>query len=412
MENSVDFSYLSPFKNLLLDGRNVAITVWKLLIFIMPRGYFLSLMIPFALWLAGCSPKTDPSDLTKGQPEIGGKLVILNWPDYLAEEVIREFKKETGVAIQVVEKRSLGQETSFLRSAPQNYDILIADHMVVQELMEIKVIQPIDKRRLANFNNLEPRYLNQPFDPGNLYSLPYTAGATIIAYRKDQIQDPPKSWSLLWDSALRGKIGMMEEREDVYHAVLCSLHYPVQSDRPEELHKCTERLLAQVDLVAPKYADSTAIKEMLEKGQCAAALVWNNDASLLAQTCKEVAYFVPEEGAPLWFDSLVISREAPNLEAAYKFLDFIMRPKIAALNANSLRMTTPVAAARDMLDEDLRNDRGLYPSEELMKRCQVVAKSSPQRIRITNEGMKRVMEKVRGTDQDKVSETVLRSEAP
>ncbi len=336
------------------------------------------------------TPREKPKEVDESQ-----QVVLLNWHDYLAPEIAEQFKVETGITLVEQYYESLEESKSLLRTYPERYDVIVADDMSIAELIELKLIQPLDKDRLTSLTNIEKRYLSQNFDPYNRYSIPYSSGSTLIAYRKDQVTTAPTSWQALWDPAYKGKVGMLEEREELYSLTLLSIGKSMNSDEENDLGQCTSLLIDQYDKMDPVYASWEGLKQHLKDGSLALSVAYSSDVPFMASEDENIAYFIPEEGAPIWIDSFLISREAPNYEAAHKFINFMTRADIAAINANYLEFGTPNRAAKKELNPELLADVSLYPPQEVLAKCEFNKKPSSKRLRYTHDGMARLREHIR-----------------
>jgi spermidine/putrescine-binding protein len=345
----------------------------------------------------GCARRDEAS----APPSAGGspdgappRVCVLTWPDYFSDRACEDFTRETGVRIEWRHFENLGEMNALLRSQRDAFDVVVLDDMSLAEHIELKLLRPIDRASIPNFRHIDPRYRDASFDPGNAFSVPYMWGTTLVAYRKDQIADPGKSWRLLWDPALAGKVLMLNEKQDVYAAALHTLGLPPSSDDAGDLERATGLLLEQVDRAGANYADLETIKTKLQAGECWAAMMYSGDAALIASEDPQIGTFIPVEGAPLWLDSFAIPKEAPRTANAHRFIDFMTRPEIAAENANFLAYATANRAAIPMLDPDLRGDETVFPPPEVLARCQFIPKANEKRDALTNQGMKRLFDRI------------------
>lgn len=360
----------------------------------------LILTIPSSLILlfSGCADGGDKTVLrgeeSQGSPASGG-LVIFNWDDYVAPEVVADFEAETGIKVTIETYESLGELSGRLQSTPDAFDLVVVDDVTLNELRDVRLIQEIDHREIPNMKNIAPRYLDQDFDPGNRFSIPYLWGTTLVAFRADKIGEPKESWNLLWDPSLKGKVAMMDEKEDLYAAALLSLGHPLNTEDPKELQDAFEYLVKQREVVAPVYQPLGEVEELLVSGKVWAAMLYSGDAAMLAEEDDRIQYFIPDEGAPIWMDNLAIAREAKNVESAHLFIDFISRGNEAAKNANYLWSATPNQAASPHLSEDLLADSSVYPSQSVVAKCDFHAQPSQKRLETINRGMKRLFDEAR-----------------
>ncbi len=359
------------------------------------------LLLLISLLLSACAKKEPSAEsASSSAPEAPAAqavkpLVILTWDEYFSEEVVAAFEAEHGIPVEFVTFANLDEMDGLLRSRPADFDLLVASGGTVADLIELGFLQPIDRERLPGFGNLDERFLGLHFDPGNDYSIPYMWGTTLIAYRSDKIEEPKQSWNSLWDDAYRGRLLMLDDGFDVYAAALLAEGRDLNSQDPSDLHAATGRLLDQVERLDARFVDVFEIRDQLLSGECWIGMTYSSDAAVLAEEEENIAYFIPEEGAPRWVDSFVIPRESDNREAAHRFLDYLCRPEVAAANSNELWCASANRAAREFLSAEIRDDPTLYLGDEVMARCRPEAQTSPERQLLINRGLKKVFDRVR-----------------
>jgi spermidine/putrescine transport system substrate-binding protein len=356
------------------------------------------------LLMSGCGSDSRPSpDSSKAAPpaaESGGKgssasLSILTWDEYFSDDLVAGFEAEFGIPVEFTTFANLDEMDGLLRSRPADFDLLVASAGTVGDLIEMEFLQPIRRDRLSGFDHLDERFLGLPFDEGNGYSVPYMWGTTLIAYRSDKIDEPEPSWRSLWNEAYRGRLLMLDDGFDVFAAALLADNRDLNSQNSEDLAAAADRLVEQVDRLDTRFVDVFEVRDKLISGECWIAMTYSSDAAVIAEEEENIAYFIPEEGAPLWIDSFVIPRESTNAEAAHLFLDYLCRPEVAAANSNALWSASANKSAREFLNEEVREDPTLYLDDESLARCRPEAQASPDRQLAVNRGLKRVFDRIR-----------------
>jgi spermidine/putrescine transport system substrate-binding protein len=329
-------------------------------------------------------------------------VTLLTWDDYIDPDVITALTEDTGITVDYQTFSDTDELVSLLKSNPDQYDVIVADDSIIQLLTEFKLIRRLDHERLANLGNLDPTYLDLHFDPKNQYSLPYLWGTTGIGYRKDKVPNPEESWNLLWDENLKGKIMMLQERHEAYAAALKSLGYGLNSENEDELEAAGKKLLEQAESLNVQYGDDAEVRQALIDGTAWVANCYSGDAFYAAEDNENISYFIPQEGAPLWIDSFVISRDAPNLEMAYRFLDYMLTPQAAAGNANYLFYGSPNKSAIPFLEKELVEDKRIFVPKERLAQCDYHRKLSANRETIINNGLRQVFKAIRDENEDRV----------
>lgn len=340
---------------------------------------------------AANEPFSDDSDPARS-------ITILTWADYFSHDVIEKFEEEHAASVKFEFFNNLDEMEALLRSRPADFDLILTSGIKVADLISLRFVQPLQKELIPLFENLDDRFIDLDDDPGNQYSVPYTWGPSLVAYRSDKISDPEKSWKSLWDERYRGHILMLEETFDAYGAALLALGYDLNSQDPEHLEAATQLLIDQVEVLDARFVDINEIRDNLLSGECWISMTYSSDAAVLAEKDENISYFIPKEGTALWLDSFVIPRESKQAETAHLFLDFLCRPDIAAANSNELWCASANLAAKPLLSKEILSDPTIYVSDEVLKRCHLEAKSTPERNMIVNQGFKRIFDHVRSAD--------------
>lgn len=367
---------------------------------------FLGVLLPVS-----CSEK--PAQESGAEPQASNEInaeevVILTWEEYFNPEVIEKFEAETGVEVVFRYFDNLDEMQNLIESERDGFDLIVADGGSVADLIDLRLLQPVQPEKIPNLKNLDDRYLDLAFDPNNHYSIPYMWGSTLITYRSDLIPEPAHSWKSLWDEKYAGKILMVDDQFDCYAVALLSLGYDLNSQNPQELKEATDHLVRQVNELGAEFTDIITIREKLFSGECWISVSYSSDAPVLAEENEAISYFIPEEGAPLWVDSFVIAGESPNPENAHQFLNFMADAEIAAENSNYLWCATTNREARPYLSEEVLAEDTLYPSEETMARCQFDKQQSAQRNMIVNRGMKAIYDSLQKRARN-APETLVKS---
>jgi spermidine/putrescine transport system substrate-binding protein len=303
---------------------------------------------------------------------------LITWEEYIAPEVIEAFTAKTGIALEIDSFDNAEELTAILRAYPHRYDIVILEDSSMIRFREMELIQPIDKSRLTGFDNLDPKFLDTNNDPQNGYSLPYLWGSTLVAYRNDKIEAPEPSFELLFDESLKGRVLMLDDMYETMSVGHLLEGRSINSHDEPSIRAAAERIKTGVRATDIRFVSDKAVREALGSGEAWAAHCYSGDAALVAEDHPEVSYFFPKEGAALWLDVMAVSSEAPNPENAYTFLDFMLDPEIAAMNANSLWYATPNLNAQPLLDEALVADEALIPPPSVLARCEFFAPSPPE----------------------------------
>ncbi|MEA2602564.1 MAG: spermidine/putrescine transport system substrate-binding protein potC [Acidobacteriota bacterium] len=317
--------------------------------------------------LAACGAKTGPAP-----KESAGKVVnVYIWTNYLPQEVVTEFERRTGIHANVDTYDSNEAVLEKLQSGVADYDVVVPSDYMLKILGPQGLVRPLDHSRLPHFANLDPRFLDQKYDPGNAHSIPYLWGTTGIGYDKTKIQEPVDSWAVLFDPRHAGRILMLDDVREAFGAALKLMGRSINERNPAILRQAADRLKQQKRLV--RTYNSSDFANLLAAGDVDVAQGWNGEmAEAVASSKGRLAYLVPKEGGTLWIDNLAIPKGARNVDAAYTFLDFVMEPEIAAKIVNHVHYAVANRAALPLIDAKIRNDPSIYPPQEVLDRCELI----------------------------------------
>ena len=302
-------------------------------------------------------------------------LNLLNWEEYLSDAAIERWEAETGVQIQQIYFDSGDKRDEVLAKPDHRIDIALTERISADRFGQRGLLDIIDSQALPNLRHLARRWDHSC----GAYGIPYLWGTLGIAYRADRLPVTPHSWADLLKPAKHDEphIIMMEDHEDILAGPLLYRQHSVNTSNNDELKAAFDLLLAQSPAVLTyKYAiTSLGSQHYLDRADM--ALAYSGDQQVLngieGIEGQPWRYVVPEEGTLLWMDCLSIPANGTQKALAYRFLNFISNPQIAALNAAELGVATPNAAAEALLPADIRQDPTIYPPEAILEHSQIYA---------------------------------------
>ncbi len=322
------------------------------------------------LVLVGCSKKEAPPTATTAPtpaPTAASekqKIVVFNWTEYLPESALQAFTKETGIEVEYATYESNEAMYAKIKLLDgKGYDVVVPSTFYVEKMRKEGLLQPLDKAKIKNIANLDPGLMNRAYDPNNEFSLPYLVSATGIAIN-GKVVDASKitKWADLWNPEYKGKIELMDDMRDNFYIGLRLCGFNDNSTNEDEIKCAYEKLKALLPSV--KTFNSDAPKVPLIQGNVSIGAIWNGEAYKASQELENVQFVYPEEGAAFAIDSFVIPKGAANVDAAHKFIDFMLRPESGKAAIEELGYTAPNLAAQALLDEKLRNNRTVFPTKE------------------------------------------------
>jgi len=309
---------------------------------------------------------------------------VYNWSDYVDPKVLDDFTKETGIKI-VYDTYDTNEivETKLL-AGKSGYDIVVPSGPFLQRLIAAKAFQRLDKAKIPNLTHMWPDVQQRlaVYDPGNQYAVNYMWGTTGIGINVKKVKErlgdvPVNTWDLVMRPELASKlkgcgIYMLDSPEDLFPGILAYLGLNPDSKRPDDLQKAGEALF-KVRGNVQKYHSSEYINA-LANGDICVAVGYSGDVlqakkrSEEARNDVELQYIIPREGALMWFDSMAIPADAKNVAEAHEFINFMMRPQMAAANTNFVSYASGNLAAKEFVDPAILNNPGIYPDEATFKR--------------------------------------------
>ncbi|MDE1461223.1 polyamine ABC transporter substrate-binding protein [Spartinivicinus poritis] len=315
------------------------------------------------------------------------ELILFNWQEYLSEKVVQQWQEQTGIALKQVYYDSDEMRDEILATqSSEQYDLVIIDSTSAQLFGKNNKLLPLTSTEVKNISNTERRWLRSC---GN-FGVPYFWGTTGIAYRADKVKSPPTSWQdlLAPSPELAGHIGMLEDYTDTLIPALRASGHPIYSENVDHLKAAYTLLKQQLPKVLTYDYIISYISAKPDDEELFMALAYSGDEYTLNDIVgKEVWKFaVPKEGTSLWVDCIAVLASSKNKQNALAFINFLNKPDIAALNANETGSATANKAAMPLIDTELKNDKSLYPSVEILDKSEpyriISDKSMTQRNRI------------------------------
>lgn len=365
------------------------------------RRRFALLMTGLAACVSGCGDRSGeqvtaptPDALSAPAPVDESKVVIYTWDEYLNPELLTEFQTRTGIKAEVVNFESSDEMVDILKSEPGKYDIFVCEDGYIEKVAGKRLAQDIDKKRLPNWKNLDDKFLDQPFDPKNQFTVPYLWGTTLIAYNKKHLPNPDQSWKIIFDPALKNHVSFLDDWPECYSAVLRTMDISLPDADTSAINKAAGSLLGLVRDRGARLGSDNEMKQHLIEGSSWVAMMYSGDAARIAKENPEIpiGYFIPREGATVWTDSFCISRDSTRLDNAYRFLDFMLEAKSAAKSSNFLSYASPNKAAAEFIDAELLADKTINPSPEVLAKCSFFKLRNIDSQRALNTGWRKVQE--------------------
>jgi putrescine transport system substrate-binding protein len=308
-------------------------------------------------------------------------LHVFNWSDYIAEDTVPNFEKQSGIKVtydvfdsnEVVETRLLAGNSGF--------DVVVPSASFLERQIKAGVFQELDKSQLPNLKNMDPDIMSRVglHDPQNQYAVPYLWGTTGIGYNEDKIKKilgsaTPDSWNYIFEPKLAAKfkdcgISLLDAPDEILKIVLTWLGRDPNSQQEQDL-KAAEDKLMPIRPYMRKIHSSQYIDD-LANGELCIAVGWSGDILQARDRAEEagqgvkIKYVIPKEGTIVWFDMLAIPADAKHPKNAHAFINYLMEPQVAANNSNFVNYANGNSASLAMVTDKVKSDPGIYPTPEV-----------------------------------------------
>jgi len=296
------------------------------------------------------------------------RLNVFNWSSYIDPKSIEKFSQEFGVRVRYAVYESNEEMLAKVMTGNSGWDVVFPTHSRIPPMAHRGLIAPLDHRRLTNLHQLSAAFQRPVWDAELQWGVPYMWNGTGIAYSQS-LQPAPRAWADLWSDRLRGRLTMLDDPEDVIGACLLKAGYPFGAEGREALMRARVEAIAEKRYIRAYL--NAEVRDQLVAGDVLAAQMWSTTAQQALnaqQASRPLAFVYPAEGFPLYCDNAVILAESRRQELAHTFLDFLLRPEIAAANATVGETATCNEGGRMLLPASERDSAVLYGTPEILKR--------------------------------------------
>lgn len=297
---------------------------------------------------------------------------VYNWGQYIADgtdgylDVIEEFEKEyPHIKVNYMTYDSNESMYTKLKSGGSTFDIIIPSDYMVEKLIEEDMLLPLHLENIDNFQYIDEAFKDPTYDPGNVYSVPYTWGSVGIIYNTRYVnEDDIGSWDLLWNPTYAGKILMFDNPRDAFAIAQLSLGQSINSEDPAELQAAADLLRQQKPLVQAYVMDQ--VYDKMQRAEAWIAPYYAGDYLLMVEENPDLAFYFPEEGYNLFVDAICIPKSSTHQAEAETFINFLLRPDICGQNLEYLGYSSPSTASKEYMDPEVAEDPIAYPDEETL----------------------------------------------
>ncbi|MGA7273088.1 MAG: spermidine/putrescine ABC transporter substrate-binding protein [Acidimicrobiia bacterium] len=339
---------------------------------------WVAMAVAVAMAIGACAPGSTSTTTAAGTPEttaggssggdLGDTLNIATWPNYHDQATLDRFTEETGVNVNINVFGSTEEMEALLRAGDSGIDIVVPTHYAVPAWIDDGLIQPLDYAAIGNpdLSNWNPAFVDQNFDPGNVYTIPKNWGTTGIIYSPDV--DPVTSWADFFQRAstdLDGRAVIVDHQISTIGSAAVAMGYDLNTTDSTELADIEQMLVA---LKPHLWAISSDVQPPLRNGDSLASMAWTGDGVQVVRDNPDYTYVIPDDGGELWVDNWSIAADAPHLAAANAFLEYILQPENSAADTEAILFPHANPAVRDLVSDDVANNPVIYPDDEAISR--------------------------------------------
>ena len=326
---------------------------------------------------------------------------VYNWSDYIDPDVLTRFSKETGIKVQYDTFDSNDTLETKLLAGKSGYDVVVPSAYFLERQIKAGVFQKLDKSKITNITNVWPDIAKRlaVYDPGNQYAVNYMWGTTGIGYNVKATRERlgPNGKIDSWDAVFKQDelakfkdcgVHMLDSSDDIMPAALHYLGLNPNSTDDKELQRATD-LMLKIRSSVRKFHSSEYLNA-LAGGEICFVVGWSGDikqAQKRAAEAKngiEIGYAIPKEGAQMFFDNFAIPKDAAHVAEAHAFIDFLLKPEVAAKNSNLVAYANGNLASQRFIDKAVLDDTSVYPDADTMKRLYTVRARDQKSQRVVN----------------------------
>ena len=298
-------------------------------------------------------------------------LHIYTWSDYVKPELIQRFERENQCSVVIDTYDSNEAMYAKLKAGASGYDLLFPSSYMVRIMHQQGMIQPLDHSQLPNLRNLDAAYLDMAVDKALEHSVPYTVSVTGLGYLGSRVENPEASWRMFDREDLKGRMTLLNDYRETIGAALKSLGYSLNTLDDAELAAAKEVVLRWKRNIA-KF-ENEQYKTGLASGEFLLTHGYSGDLMLVQSENSDIEIVIPEEGAALSFDDMVIPVGAQQPGLAHRFINFVLDPQVAAELTEFIYYLCPNEVSYQYLSKEIREDPILFPPPEVVEKLEMIA---------------------------------------
>ncbi|MEA5592892.1 spermidine/putrescine ABC transporter substrate-binding protein [Rivularia sp. UHCC 0363] len=338
------------------------------------REFFTGLAALSGLTTASCGWRLGDVRTSSNIVSALDELHLFTWSQYTDNNLLKTFTTQTGIKVLAdVYDANEVMLAKLQASGGGSYSLIYPSDYMVGKMVNKGLLKQIDRKRLIGLDNLFPRFQNPEYDPNNSYSVPMSWGTTGFIYNSEKITAAPQDWNYLWQNQqkLSKRITLLNDTREVIGGVLKMLGYSYNSQNETQIKQAYEKLqILKPDIAA---FSTDGWQNQIMSGDLYLAMCYSSNAFQLTRENPKLKYVTPQSGSSLWTDTIAIPQTSSNLNGAYEWINFMLKPEVAARMSQRLGIATPNSAAFELLPLQIKNNSTLFPPENVLQKCERLA---------------------------------------
>ncbi len=323
---------------------------------------FIIAVVVAALVFSGCGKK---------QEETAGELNIYTWVEYVPAQVIEDFQNETGIKVNY--DNFSGNEEMYSKlqvTKGEQYDIVICTDYIIDVMRKQEgYLEVLDKAKIPNYINIDTAFQSKFDDPGNDYSIPYASGAAVLVYDTAKVPFEISSYRDLWNPELKNSVVLLDDERGMIGIALMANGESINETDPVKLEAAKQDLFALKPNVIG--LDSNKPYEMIISGAAKAGFMLGSQVTAAMESVDTVTYAYPSEGLSISIDKIVMLKNAPNKDNAYRFINYILDGKVSAEISSKINYINCNLAAKEFLPQEYYDNKTVNIPSELVEKAQI-----------------------------------------
>jgi spermidine/putrescine transport system substrate-binding protein len=300
---------------------------------------------------------------TKAEPKT---LNFYNWTDYVAEDTVPNFEKQTGIKVTYDNYTSNDELVTKLQGGGSGYDLIVPTDSTLTQLRNEGLLEPINHALIPNITNLDERFQNPDYDPNNEYSIPWQWGTTGIGYDPDKVGQQVTDWDAFKLASVKNKAMFLDEARDAFGMALFALGHDPNTTDDGQLDEARDYL---IEVKGNMKAISSDYKEPLQSGEVILAHAYSGDVfQAIDEGADTLEYVIPKSGAFQWVDAMAIPKGASHPGNAHAFMNYILDAKVGAELTNYVSYGSPNKASEPLIDKEITSNPLIYPPADILSK--------------------------------------------